>query len=163
MGRKGSLPLSAEQVKERIFDPWGLPNNDFPIKQKQFCVNATNYQLDCQDFSREIESVGYVCVCVCVCVCIKRERERWREMREFGGPGSHSHGMWKRREASIKSAGQASRLETQGSVDVPFKSKAAWRQNSLCSQDLSLLLLSPSTDGMRQPPLRGRSTLLKIY
>ena len=56
MGRKGSLPVSAEQVKERIFDPWGFPNNDFPIKQKQFCVNVTHYQLGCQDFSREIES-----------------------------------------------------------------------------------------------------------
>lgn len=90
-----------------------------------------------------------------MCIYIKRERERWREMREFGGPGSHSHGVWRRREVSLKSAGQASRLETQGSVDVLFKSKAAWRQNSLCSQDLSLFLLSPSTDGMRQPPLRG--------
>ena len=80
MGRKGSLLLSAEQVKERIFDPWGLPNNDFPIKQKQFCVNATNYQLDCQDFSREIESVG--CVCVCVCVCVYKERERKMERDE---------------------------------------------------------------------------------
>ena len=70
-------------------------------------------------------------------------------MREFGGPGSHSHGVWRRSETSLKSAGQASRLETQGSVGVQFKSKAAWRQNSLCSQDLSIFLLSPSTDGMR--------------
>ena len=76
MGRKGSLPVSAEQVKERIFDPWGFPNNDFPIKQKQFCVNAANYQLGCQDFSREIESVGYMCVCV------YKERERKMERDE---------------------------------------------------------------------------------
>lgn len=59
-------------------------------------------------------------------------------MGEFGGLGSHSHGGGGEGRQFLKSAGQASRLETQGSVGVPFKSKAAWRQNSLCSQDLSI-------------------------
>ena len=86
MDRKGSLLLSAEQVKERIFDPWGLPNNYFPIKQKQFWVNATNYQLRCQDFSREIESVGYMYIYVCVCICMYMyNRERERETERDGG------------------------------------------------------------------------------
>lgn len=51
--------------------------------------------------------------------------------------------------ANLESAGQASRLETQGKIDVVVSnSKAIWRQNSLSLGDHSLFLLRPFTDCM---------------
>lgn len=54
--------------------------------------------------------------------------------------------------ASVKSAGQASRLETQGRADI-----AVWSRRQVCRQDSSFFtlrgcpsfLLKPSTDWMR--------------
>ena len=51
--------------------------------------------------------------------------------------------------ASLKSAGQARGLETQGRADAAEFQSGVWRQDSPFLKDLSLFLLKSSTDWIR--------------
>lgn len=98
----------------------------FPVLVRAFQRNRTSNKCVC------VHRHTYVCImCVyvymCACVHIhtfihlERERERFKNWL-----------MWLRGFASLNFIGQdASRLETQGRVDVAFwSSEAVWRLNS---------------------------------
>ena len=58
---------------------------------------------------------------------------------------------------SLKSTGQASRLETSEEMTVQLESEGAWKQNSFFLRELQPFLFSPRLIG-RGPPHNGGSS-----